>query len=305
MKNDRHLTSNEKALPLAREIFAQMNKWPIISPHGHVAAELILENKQFSNPVELLIKPDHYLTRMLFSQGISYEKLDLPNKSAVVKGISPQEIWRIFAKNWKLFRGTPSRIWFQEILSKFFEIDEILNEVNADAIYEKISIVLAQPEFRPQHLLNQFNIEVLATTDSTSSDLQAHRKLLELDLNTRIIPTFRPDDVSDPLRKDWRQSIKDLSTITGVEIATFKNLLSALRLQRNRFSELGGTATDHGVLSANCISASDFEKERLFKELIFGNSISPSAAANFSAIMLFEHAKMSRSEEHTSELQSH
>lgn len=225
MKNDRYLTSNEKALPLARELFAQMNKWPIISPHGHVAAELILENKQFSNPVELLIKPDHYLTRMLFSQGISYETLDLPNQSAVVKGISPQEIWRIFAKNWKLFRGTPSRIWFQEILSKFFEIDEILNEVNADAIYEKISIVLAQPEFRPQHLLNQFNIEVLATTDSTSSDLQAHRKLLELDLNTRIIPTFRPDDVSDPLRKDWRQSIKDLSTITGVEIATFKKSL--------------------------------------------------------------------------------
>ena len=293
MKNDRYLTSNEKALPLARELFAQMNKWPIISPHGHVAAELILENKQFSNPVELLIKPDHYLTRMLFSQGISFETLDLPIQSAVVKGISPQEIWRIFAENWKLFRGTPSRIWFQEILSKFFEIDEILNEVNADAIYEKISIVLAQPEFRPQHLLNQFNIEVLATTDSTSSDLQAHRKLLELDLNTRIIPTFRPDDVSDPLRKDWRQSIKDLSTITGVEIATFKNLLSALRLQRNRFSELGGTATDHGVLSANCISASDFEKERLFKELLSGNSISPSAAANFSAIMLFEHAKMS------------
>ena len=128
MKNDRYLTSNEKALPLARELFAQMNKWPIISPHGHVAAELILENKQFSNPVELLIKPDHYLTRMLFSQGISYETLDLPNQSAVVKGISPQEIWRIFAKNWKLFRGTPSRIWFQEILSKFFEIDEILKE---------------------------------------------------------------------------------------------------------------------------------------------------------------------------------
>ena len=91
---------------LAKKLYEEMAQFPIISPHGHVDANLLANNENWSDAVDLLIRPDHYVTRMLFSQGVSYEDLNKPSL----------EVWKIFCANWKLFAGTPSSLWLREIL---------------------------------------------------------------------------------------------------------------------------------------------------------------------------------------------
>ncbi|MEJ6573580.1 MAG: glucuronate isomerase [Actinomycetes bacterium] len=278
---DRHLGENEN-LPLARTIYAEMRKYPIISPHGHVDASMILANKNFTDPVALLMAPDHYILRMLHSQGVKYE--------ALAKN-SPEENWKVLAENWKLFRSTPSRIWFQEILATLFDVSEILAPENASKIYSQINTKLQSPEFKPQALFKRFNIELLATTDATSDSLGSHIELSKLDLGGRVIPTFRPDGVSDPDRPDWKSNLDALGKLYGIEITSFANLLSALRKARAHFKDNGTTATDHGVVSVQTLKLESAKAEELFKKALSG-SANEAELDDFRAVMLFEHALM-------------
>lgn len=278
---DRYLGESE-SLPLARTIYGEMRKYPIISPHGHVDAAMILANKNFTDPVALLMAPDHYILRMLHSQGVKYEKL-AENSS--------KENWKLLAENWKLFRSTPSRIWFQEILATLFDVSEILAPENALKIYNQINTKLQSLEFKPQALFKKFNIELLATTDATSDSLDAHIELSKIDLGGRIIPTFRPDGVSDPERADWKSNLADLGKRYGIEITSFANLLAALRSARAHFKDSGATATDHGVFSARTLKLESSEVETLFAKALAGTA-TKAELDDFRAAILFEHALM-------------
>ena len=291
MHSDRYLGTDQRSLPLARKLYEVMREYPILSPHGHVDPALLLENKAFANPVELLITPDHYITRMLMSQGITYEELSIPHTDGSRAAHDPREIWRILAINWRAFRSTPSRIWMQETLASLFDIDEIITPERADYLYDRINERLRDSEFLPQALFRRFGIEVLATTDSTSESLENHAALAALDLGGRIIPTLRPDDVSDPERPEWFVSIRALSLSSGESCQTFASFLAALQIRRAVFKAHGATATDHGVVSAQVLNLSSVEKEKLFAQLLRGE-ISATSAATFRAVMLLEHARM-------------
>ena len=256
---------------LQKALYEEMAKFPIISPHGHVEAKLLAENENWSDAVELLIKPDHYITRMLYSQGISYEELKKPSI----------DIWRIFCENWMLFAGTPSSLWLREILDSLFDIED-LSEISPDKSFAKINERLASPEFKPIALFKRFNIEVLATTDSTCDDLSAHKVLAGMELSGRVIPTFRPDDVTDPARKDFKATIEKLG------VSTFAGLIEKLKERRDYFKSLGATATDHGIFSPQTLKMSDAEKDRLFSDVMSGQRFE-----EYRAVMLFEFAKMS------------
>ena len=283
MLKDRYLSND----PFAWNLYEIMQAKPIISPHGHIDVKVLLENKAFTNPVELLITPDHYITRLLYSQGISYEALGLDGSKK-----DPKQIWQLFADNYHLFQVTPSRIWMQEILYTLFGINEIISSSNALSIYEVIDAKLKTKEFLPQSLFNRFNIEVLATTDSTSTDLSDHKKLAAVGLNGRVIPTFRPDDISDPARSDWKQSLSNLSKQSGIEVSSFANLLAALRNRRDYFIDHGATATDHGVFSAQTLKLDKNEAQALFEKLLAGD-LSKENVEKFRAGILFEHGVMS------------
>lgn len=287
MRKNRYLGDHK----LARELYELMRKYPILSPHGHVDPKMLSDNHHFTNPVELLITPDHYITRMLHSQGISYESLSIPHSDATRNFVQPRDIWRTVAKNWPLFGSTPSRIWMEEIFKSLFDIDQQLGEGNSDAIFDQISEKLAQDSYKPQALFKRFNIEVLATTDAPGDSLEYHDHLRELDLGGRIIPTFRPDNVSDPARADWKDSIDALQSASGVGIETFSDLLLALKKRRQLFSKMGATATDHGVFSPQTLKLSSNEKERLFLS-VKSDSRSVKDIETFRAVMLFEHGKM-------------
>ena len=107
---DRFLGQTGEIRSVARRLFTEVESLPIISPHGHTEPRWFADNEVFDNPTDLLIVPDHYIFRMLYSQGVSLESLRIPiagNKS----NVSPFEAWRIFADYYYLFQGTPTRIW--------------------------------------------------------------------------------------------------------------------------------------------------------------------------------------------------
>lgn len=290
---DRYFGCSAAALPLAREIYQKMRAFPIISPHGHVDPALLAENKPFPDPVALLITPDHYITRMLASLGISYEQLDIPTSpDGIQKGVPPEQVWQILAEHWFAFAGTPSRIWFEEILGEIFDIQRPFNKVTAMAIYGEISEQLNDKDFLPQTLFEKFHIELLATTDGTSDSLEHHYALQKSSLKSRVIPTFRPDDVSDPERKDWQRSLEKLERCTGIGISTFSSFREAVRAARDRFIAHGAKATDHGVPSALTVELDEREKESLFAQLRAGDMTALNAET-FRAVMLMEHAQMS------------
>jgi len=289
MHKDRFLGSEN--LELAREIYSVMSSHPILAPHGHVEPDLLLKNEPFANPVDLLITPDHYITRMLMSQGVTYEELSIPRADGTRSSVEPRAVWKIFANNWRAFRSTPSRIWFQESLETIFDISENFTPERADFIFDQIAEKLSSPEFLPRNLFKKFNIELLATTDSPSDSLAAHSALSKINLGGRVIPTFRPDGVSDPERSDWRASISALATSSGIDCQTFAGLMSALRNRRAFFKSHGATATDHGLASAQTLELSDSEKENLYSRIRKG-PISKTDAQIFRAVMTFEHGIM-------------
>lgn len=268
-----------------------MRELPILSPHGHVDPRILLENKAFQNPVELLITPDHYVTRLLFSQGVSYEAISIPHADGTRSDVDPREVWRIFAQNWHAFRSTPSRIWIEEIFYTLFEIDEPLTIGRADYFYDRINEQLHTPAFLPQTLFKKFNIEVLATTDASSDSLSTHLELAKLNIGGRVIPTFRPDDVSDPDRPGWKAAVAELANASGEDCATFASYRNALRNRRDHFKRHGATATDHGVANCETLILDSKEQEKLFA-VISSGKFSKADSNQFRAMMLLEHARM-------------
>src|SRR4029453_11953353 len=219
---------------------------PLICMHGHVEPEVFADDVPFADPAQLLIVPDHYVFRMLASQGIEPARLGVPRLDGGPVESDSRNIWRTFCENWKLFRGTPSRYWLEHELVEVFSVDLVPSAETADAIYDQIAACVADPQFRPRALLDRFNIEVISTTDSATSDLQHHAKLAADGLGERVFPTFRPDAVAYLDRPTWRTNIAGLAQVWGIDTTSYDGFLDALRSRRAAFVEAGARATDHG-----------------------------------------------------------
>ena len=206
---DALLPADASTREIARGLYDEVATAPIISPHGHVDPGLLLDDQPFRDPAELLITRDHYVTRMLHSAGLDLGELGLdPSRS-----VDPRDIWRRLAENWHRFAGTASGYWLTHELSSLFGVDEELDEVSADRIYDRIASALHKPEFRPRALFDRFGIEVLATTDDPLDDLALHRALAaDPSFAGRVLPTFRPDAYVDP---DAPAFVADVSRLLG------------------------------------------------------------------------------------------
>ncbi|GAA2558528.1 glucuronate isomerase [Winogradskya consettensis] len=281
---------------IATELHASVRELPLICPHGHVDPRILADDEPFPDPARLLVVPDHYVTRMLLSQGITPARLGVPS-SAEDAGVETdgRTIWRLLAANWHLFRGTPSRLWLERTFSTVFGIDTPLRAETADEVYDAIAARLAEPAFRPRALFEQFGIEVLATTESPLDDLARHAKL-EADgwggPGGRVITTFRPDEVVDMEFAGWAGKVARLGEITGLDTATFPGFLAALRSRREAFIAAGATSSDHGHPTARTVALSETEANELFTRALRGEA-SPADAETFRAHMLVEFARMS------------
>ncbi|MBN1569468.1 MAG: glucuronate isomerase [Acidobacteria bacterium] len=292
LNEDRLFPSDPVQRDIARRLYYEVRALPIISPHGHTDPQWFADNGSFPDPSALLIIPDHYVYRMLYSQGISLESLGVPRTDGGAVEKDPRKIWRLFAQNWYLFRGTPTYMWFNHVFYDVFGIREKLTPESADRIYDHIADCLSRPEFLPRTLYERFNIEVLSTTESPLDPLTHHRKLRDSGWKGRIVPTYRPDPVADPEFPGFVQNVQQLGKITGQDIGTWSGYLQALADRRRFFSSLGATATDHGHISAATLDLPRARCEALLGKALSGN-ITPGEAQEFRGQMLTEMAQMS------------
>jgi glucuronate isomerase len=285
---DRLFPASPEVRGIARRIFSEIRDLPILSPHGHTDPRWFAEDAPFPDPTALFLLPDHYILRMLYSQGIAMETLR--------EGADPkhaQEVWWLFAANYHLFRGTPTRLWLDYVFQELFGLDARLSKANADVYWETISEHLTREEFRPRALYERFRMEVLATTDSALHNLEAHAVIRCSGWKGRVIPTFRPDAVVDPEFPGFRRNLATLGAMTGEDTSSWKGYLAALGARRRFFKQQGATATDHGHPTAATTNLSRSEAETLFRRVIRTDEPAPADAELFRAQMLSEMARMS------------
>jgi glucuronate isomerase len=288
LHEDRLFPAEERALKVAKALYTQIKNLPIVSPHGHTQAAWFAQNTPFSDPATLFVQPDHYVFRMLYSQGVSMDDLGI-GKPRIE---DPRKVWRIFASHYYLFRGTPSRMWLDYAFQELFGLRERLSEKTADLYYDIIDTKLKTPEFLPRALFERFNIEVLSTTDAPTDPLDDIKSIRNSGWNGRIVPAFRPDPVVDPEFAGFAANIAKLGEQTGEDTTTWKGYLAALRKSRARFKTLGCTSTDHGHPTARTADLSSSEASTLFSKVLSGKGDAADSEL-FRAQMLTEMALMS------------
>ena len=294
---DRLFPTDPSVRSIARRLYEAVAGLPIISPHGHTDPRWFADDQPFGNASELLLTPDHYVFRMLYSQGISLDAIGLVPREGEGTPVDPRAAWRILAENYTLFRGTPSRMWLDWVFAEAFGLTVQLDAASADLYYDTITQALATDAFRPRALYDRFNIEVITTTESPLDDLAHHAAILTDNDRAdgwkgRVLTAYRPDPVIDPQFDGFRDNLRKLSDLTGEDAFDYQGYLAAHRQRRAFFASMGATSTDHGHPTAATADLTDAEARALFAR-VTADSVSDADAELFRAHMLTVMAGMS------------
>ncbi|MFN2297615.1 MAG: glucuronate isomerase [Anaerolineales bacterium] len=293
LPDDRYFGPDARQKDVAVELYAQTAGLPLLCPHGHVDPRMFADpSYSFGTPADLLIIPDHYVYRMLYSQHVPLERLGIARRDGGPVETDHRKIWQIFAEHFHLFRGTPTGMWLKHELASVFGVSVKLTGESAQAVYDQIAERLADPAFRPRRLFGQFNIEVLATTDGACDPLPHHKALRESGWNGRVIPTFRPDDVAQIGAPEWKANLEALGALCGFEIASCRDLIRGLENRRAFFRSMGATATDQAAQTAYTALLADSEAETIFQRGLKGEASSYDAT-RFIGHLIMEMARMS------------
>ncbi|MCF6270075.1 MAG: glucuronate isomerase [Melioribacteraceae bacterium] len=292
INENRYFDAKPEVRKIATELYSEVKNLPIISPHGHVDPRIFAENKPFPNPTELFIIPDHYIFRILYSQGYSLESLGIPTQDGTPVEKDYRKIWQILADNFYLYSGTPTGAWLAHEFEKVFGVTEKLNGDNAQDIYDLMLEKLQSPEYLPRTLFNKFNIEVISTTDGASDSLEYHKQIRESGWSGKVIPSFRPDGVVNILADNWKSEIEKLSRASGITVTDYKTFINAIENRRKYFIEMGAVATDQGVLSPYTHTLLPTEANVIFNRALNGTANESDEKA-FVGNMLMEMARMS------------
>ncbi len=287
LHRDRLLPAESTTRAIARELYDTVKDLPIVSPHGHTDPQWWASDANFGNATDLLLVPDHYVFRMLYSQGVAMEDLGIGRSE-----VDPREAWRLFAERYHLFRGTPSRMWLDWVFAEAFGIEYRLDGETSDFYFDTITDALATDAFRPRALFERFNIETIATTESPLDRLEHHAAIRASGWQGRVITAYRPDPVVDPEFEGFRSNLQTLSDLTGEDCLSWSSYLAAHRQRRAFFASMGATSTDHGHPTALTADLNALEAEALFRKVSAGDFTAADAEL-FRAQMLTEMARMS------------
>ena len=289
LDDDRLLPIDPQTRGIARDLYQAVATLPIISPHGHVDPRLLLDDAPFSDPAELFITSDHYVTRLLHAAGVDLADLGAGPSQAT----DPRAIWRLLAENWHLFAGTASGYWLTHELVTLFGLEVEPSAETADTTYDAIASRLRDPAYRPRALFEQFRIEVLATTDDPMDDLAAHAALArDASFTGRVLPTFRPDAYLDPATPGFAQRIERLTASNGTAPDDFAGYLAALEARRAHFIAHGAVSADHGVREPYTVDLTDDEASALYVRAVSGE-LDAAGSRAFRGNMLLRMAGMS------------
>jgi len=293
LPEDRYFDPDPAQRRVAMELYQSVANLPLICPHGHVDPRLLAdENATLGTPADLLIIPDHYVFRMLYSQGIPLEHLGVPRIDRGPIEKDHRKIWQVFADHFHLFRGTPTGAWLSHELISLFGIEEKLTGKTAQGIYDQIEAKLRSPEFRPRTLFKRFNIEVMCTTDAATDTLVHHQTLRKSGWSGNVRPTFRPDAVTNLLTPGWKKNIETLSKVSNLPVSSYKRYIEALENRRVFFKKMGAAATDHAAETAYTAELKPSEANIIFQRALKGK-VTPKDAKLFSGHMIMESARMS------------
>ena len=302
LPDDRYFGPDPQQKEIAQHLYNQVANLPLICPHGHVDPRMFVADPlqgtdpdyAFGTPADLLIIPDHYVFRMLYSQGIPLEKLGIPRRDGGEVETDHRKIWQTFAENFYLFRGTPTGMWLNHELVSVFGVTDKLSGESAQDIYDQIAARIESPEFRPRKLFERFNIEVMSTTDAATDPLQHHQAIRDSGWQGRIVPCFRPDAVInlDAPHEAWCKNIEALSQASGLEVNSCRAFIRALENRRAFFKSMGATATDHIAQTAYTEKLTDAEAEAIFRRALSGQATGDDAV-RFTGHMMIESARMS------------
>lgn len=292
LHDDRLFPPEPGTRAIARRLYEQVARVPIVSPHGHTDPAWFADNAPFANATELLLVPDHYVFRMLYSQGINLDALGIPRRDGSRAAVYPRAAWRVFAENFHLFRGTPSALWLNHVFHDVFGLRVRLDANTADDYYDHITEALRTPAFRPRALFERFNIEVIATTDSPLDTLQHHVAVRDSGWGGRVIPAYRPDPVVDPEHEQFPAALGQFGEVSGEDVYRWDGYLRAHRRRRAWFVSMGATSTDHGHPTPATANLPETEARRLFDTVVRGDATARDAEL-FRAQMLTEMAAMS------------
>ena len=243
----------------------------------------------FSDPAELFITRDHYVTRLLHASGIDLAVLG----AGTAAPVDPRAVWRLFAENWHLFAGTASGYWLAHEFATLFGIDVEPSAETADAIFDTIATRLTDAAYRPRALFERFGIEVLATTDDPLDDLAAHAAMArDQSWSGRVLPTFRPDAYLDPAAPGFAERVERLTSTQGAAADDFAGYLAALEARRAFFIAHGAVSADHGVVEPYTVDLPDDEAARLYRQAVAGD-LDAVGAREFRGNMLLRMAGMS------------
>jgi glucuronate isomerase len=292
LHEDRFFDPEPSVRRVARELYESVRDLPLVCPHGHVDARILAEDEHFPEPAALIIVPDHYVFRMLYSRGVPMEALGVPTADGTPVETDPRRIWQTFAEHWHLFRGTPTGAWLDQELHDVFGVRVRLSAATARHVYDQVAERLESPEFRPRALFDRFNIEVLTTTDGAADSLEHHAAIRGSGWGGRVVPCFRPDAVFRIATAEWPGALAELSRAHGAAIDDFAAFVGALEGRRAHFRRLGATSTDHAVLEPYTAPLPPAEAERLF-QLARAGRATPEDQRRFEGHMLMEMARMS------------
>jgi glucuronate isomerase len=289
---DRYFDPDPATRDVARSLYSQVAGLPLVCPHGHVDPRLLADNAPFPDPASLIVIADHYVVRMLYSQGVPMESLGIPRLDGAPVERDPRRIWQLFGEHFYLFRGTPSGAWLAHELEDVFGISEPLNGQTASRIYDRLVDTLARDEFRPRALFERFKIEVLCTTDAATDTLEHHQRIRQAGWRGDVRPTFRPDLAINILHPNWKTEIQRLGEQAGAEIAGYRGYITALERRREFFKSMGATATDHAAVTPYTAELTGREAEAIFQAALDQEATENDAIA-FTGHMLMEMARMS------------
>lgn len=290
---DRLFDPNPARRSVARSLYEEVEALPIVGPHGHVPPKLLADpGATLGTPADLFIIPDHYVFRMLYSQGVPMEDLGVPTLDGTPVEKDHRRVWQRFCENFHLFRATPTGLWLSDELVNLFGVTEKPSGENAQRIYDHLEDRLGRPEYAPRALFERFNVEVLCTTDAATDTLEHHASLRAEGWGGRVRPTFRPDAVTDLSTAGWRENIDRLSQVSGIDVVDYDSFIEALEERRSFFKEMGAVATDHSATTPHTERLPGGEAERIFARALSG-TVGGEDAIRFTANMLVEMARMS------------
>ena len=276
---------------IARDLYASIKNLPILSPHGHTDPAWFATDAPFENATALLLAPDHYIFRMLYSQGVDLETIGVSSKAGPSRA-DPRESWRVFASNQHLFRGTPTAMWMGHVFAEIMGFEVQLDASTSDFYFDRIGELLATDAYRPRALFDRFNIELLATTEGPTDTLEYHKAIRASGWTGRVVTAYRPDPVIDPEHEDFHEKLALFAEMTGEDVHSWKGYLAAHRKRREVFRSCGATSSDHGHPTARTANLSHSETKDLFHRILKRN-VSAEDAELFRAQMLTEMARMS------------